>query len=288
MRIAVGFATSGRSEILSQAVNCALTQSLSPTRVIICYTKPSDVTGLSANSTVILQESAPGLPKQRNVILTAAEDCDVIVFFDDDFLAAPRYLQAVRDAFVTDPQIVAATGLPIADDAKGPGLSVAQGLALIAGDRAAPTSRFEPAPHAYGCNMAIRLGVARAHALRFDERLPLYAWSEDIDFTHRIKLYGRIVKLHGARGVHLGAKTARASGRRLGYSQVANPIYLRAKGSYSWRRALGSVGRNVAANGLGAVWSEPWIDRRGRLLGNALAFVDLVRGRLSPERVLDV
>ena len=288
MRIAVGFATSGRGEVLRHAVDCALTQSLPPDKVIICYTKPSDVTGLSANDTVTLHESAPGLPKQRNVVLDSAADCDLIVFFDDDFLAAPRYLEAVRDAFAADPTIVASTGLPIADDAKGPGLSVAQGLALIAADSMPPSTHAEPAPHAYGCNMAIRLSTVRAHALRFDERLPLYAWSEDIDFAHRIKRHGRIVKLHGARGVHLGAKTARSSGRRLGYSQVANPIYLRAKGSYSWRRALGSVGRNVAANGVGALWSEPWIDRRGRLLGNALAFVDLMRGRLAPERVLDV
>ena len=288
MRIAVGFATSGRAEILREAVACALAQSIPVEKVIICYTKPSDVSLVSESGNVTLLQGAPGLPRQRNVILDAAGDCDVIVFFDDDFLAAPGYLAAVCCAFAADAQIVAATGLPIADDARGPGLSVARGLALIAGDAAPPTAQMEPAPHAYGCNMAIRLSVARAHALRFDERLPLYAWSEDIDFTHRIKRFGRIVKLHGARGVHLGAKSGRASGRRLGYSQVANPIYLRAKGSYSWRRALGSVGRNVAANGVGAVWSEPWIDRRGRLLGNALAFVDLVRGRLAPERVLDV
>ena len=287
MRIAVGFATCGRADVLREAVACAWSQSVTPNKVIVCYTKPSDVDGIAAGGLVTLLESAPGLPKQRNAILDAAGDADLLVFFDDDFLAAPLYLEAVRDAFAADPAIVAATGLPIADDAKGPGLSVAAGLALIAADPA-PRATLEPAPHAYGCNMAIRLATVRDHALRFDERLPLYAWSEDIDFAHRIKLYGRIVKLHGARGVHLGAKTARASGRRLGYSQVANPIYLRAKGSYSWRRALGSVGRNVAANGLGAVWSEPWIDRRGRLLGNALAFVDLVRGRLAPERVLDV
>ncbi len=274
--------------MLRHAVGCALTQSLPPDKVIICYTKPSDVAGLPTGDLVSRHESAPGLPKQRNVILDAAADCDVVVFFDDDFLASAGYLEAVCHAFAADPGIVAATGLPIADDAKGPGLSVDQGHALIAGDSAPRTAAFEPAPHAYGCNMAIRLAVARAHGLRFDERLPLYAWSEDIDFAHRIKRYGRIVKLHGARGVHLGAKAARASGRRLGYSQVANPIYLRAKGSYSWRRALGSVGRNVAANGVGAMWSEPWIDRRGRLLGNALAFIDLVRGRLAPERVLDV
>ena len=136
--------------------------------------------------------------------------------------------------------------------------------------------------------MAIRLATARAHGLRFDERLPLYAWSEDMDFTHRIGRHGCIVKLHGARGVHLGVKSGRSSGRRLGYSQVANPLYLRAKGSYTWRRALGSVGRNVAANVARALWSEPWVDRRGRLVGNLLGFVDLARGRLDPERVLEV
>ncbi len=288
MRIAVGFATCGRADILRSAVEHAQLQSVRPDRVIVCYTKPEDVTGLSEGSGLMLLRSAPGLPRQRNVILDQVGDCDLVVFFDDDFLAAPLYLETVRDVFAANRWVVAATGLPIADDARGPGLSVEQGLALIAADGARPDLSFEAAPHGYGCNMAIRLDIARAHGLRFDERLPLYGWSEDIDFTHRIARHGGIIKLHGARGVHLGAKSGRASGRRLGYSQVANPIYLRAKGSYSWARALGSVGRNLAANGVRALWSEPWIDRRGRLLGNALALLDLARGRLAPERVLDV
>ena len=230
-----------------------------------------------------------GLPRQRNAILDVAHDCDILLFLDDDFLVAPGYIDAVLHAMAHDPAIVAVTGTPIADDVKGPGLTVAQGLALILAQAdASPNYGYDPAPHGYGCNMAIDLAVARARSLRFDERLPLYAWSEDIDFTHRIGRYGRIVKLRGARGVHLGAKTGRSPGRRLGYSQVANPLYLRTKGSYSWRRALGSVGRNLAANGVRSLWPEPYIDRRGRLLGNCLAFVDLCRGRLQPERVLDL
>lgn len=288
MRMAVGFATCGRADVLRDAVRLALEQTLQPAKVIVCYTKPEDVTGLPEHPLLTLVQSAPGLPRQRNVILDRVADCDGIVFFDDDFLASGLYLETARDVLAANRWIVAATGLPIADDAKGPGLSVAQGLAMIAADGERKDLGFTPAPHGYGCNLAIRLGTVRAYGLRFDERLPLYGWSEDIDFTHRIARHGGIVKLHGARGVHLGAKQGRSSGRRLGYSQVANPIYLRAKGSYSWRRALGSVGRNVAANGVGALWSEPWIDRRGRLLGNALAFADLVRGRLAPERVLDV
>ena len=260
--------------------------------MIVSYTKPDDIAGISEN--ILKQDKVKfvltpaGLPRQRNAILDLVQDHDLILFLDDDFLVAPGYIDAVLHAMGPDPTIVAATGTLIADDVKGPGLTVTQGLALIGQTDATPDYGYDAAPHAYGCNMAISIAAARAHSLRFDERLPLYAWSEDIDFTHRIGRFGRIVKLRGARGVHLGVKSARSPGRRLGYSQVANPLYLRQKGSYSWRRALGSVGRNLAANGVRSLWSEPYIDRRGRLLGNCLAFADLVRGCLRPERVLDL
>jgi GT2 family glycosyltransferase len=259
-----------------------------PEAVVVCYTKPADITGISEQDGVVLAMSPPGLPKQRNVILDITKDFDLLLFLDDDFLIAPGYIETLAGVMQRHPDIVAATGTPLADDVKGPGLSVAQGLALIAAAPAEIDCGFDIAPHGYGCNMAIRIAAANAHDVRFDERLPLYAWSEDVDFTHRLGEYGRLIKLHGARGVHLGIKQGRSSGRRLGYSQVANPLYLHNKGSYSWRRAAGSVGRNLAANGLRALWSEPYIDRRGRLAGNAIAFLDLCRGRLRPERVLEL
>ena len=291
-RLAVGFATCGRADVLRSAVFQLTRQTILPHRVIISYTKAEDVGGLTASDfptfNLELVISPPGLPKQRNVILDLVQDCDLLLFLDDDFLVASGYAEAVLASMGANPDIVAATGTPIADDVKGPGLSVAEGLALIVAADPTPDHGFEPAPHGYGCNMAINLAAARRHNVRFDERLPLYAWSEDVDFTHRLGRFGRIVKLRGARGVHLGVKQGRSSGRRLGYSQIANPIYLRAKGSYSWRRALTSVGRNFAANTLRAFWSEPYIDRRGRLLGNGLAFVDMLLGRMSPERVLEL
>ncbi len=291
-RLAVGFATCGRADILRSAIFQLRLQTVLPQIVIVSYTKPEDIVGIPEDllpqRPVTFVLTPAGLPRQRNAILDCAPDADILLFLDDDFLVAPGYIDAVLHAMAHDPTVVAATGTPIADDVKGPGLSVAQGLALIEAADAAPDYGTDPAPHAYGCNMAINLAATRRHDLRFDERLPLYAWSEDIDFTHRIGRFGRIVKLRGARGVHLGTKAGRSPGRRLGYSQVANPLYLRGKGSYSWRRALGSVGRNLAANGVRSLWSEPYIDRRGRLLGNFLAFADLLRGRLRPERVLEL
>lgn len=285
-RLAIGIATRGRAPVLCEMLAEVRAQTLAPDRVLICGTEPADIAGLPEGPEVFL--AATGLPRQRNAILDRVGDCDLLLFLDDDFLMAPGYVAATIAAFVQHADLVGTTGIAIADDARGPGISVEAGRAMIAGDPDAAAVQIERAPHGYGCNMAVRLATVREHGLRFDERLPLYAWSEDIDFTHRLAPYGWLGKLHGARGVHLGVKTGRTPGRRLGYSQVANPVYLFGKGSYSFGRAARSVGRNMAMNALRSFRPEEHVDRRGRLRGNALAMLDMVRGRLAPERILDL
>jgi GT2 family glycosyltransferase len=287
--ICVGFATCGRAAVLREAITQLGAQTRLPDQIFVCFTNDTDIEGISIDSNTRLIKSAPGLPTQRNIILDAAAGYDVILFLDDDFFVDSRYLETVSDVFSSAPDVAVATGSPYADGVRGPGFSPEQARAIIAaaGPQAIDPA-FDAAPHAYGCNMAIRLATARDNHIRFDERLPLYGWSEDIDFSHLLGQFGRIVKLRGAQGVHLGVKSGRSPGRRLGYSQVANPLYLRAKGSYSWRRAAGSVGRNLVANLARAAFPEPYIDRRGRLAGNALALFDLCRGRMQPERVLDL
>ena len=213
----------------------------------------------------------------------------MVLFLDDDFLPAPDYLAVTEAVFAARPDAAVTDGTVIADGAKGPGLTVAEGRALLAADRL-PADTMACAPHfnGYGCNMAVRMATVRAHGLRFDEALPLYAWYEDIDFTRRLGRHGAILRLQGARGVHLGVKSGRVPGRRLGYSQVANPIYLARKGSFPWSHALPSALRHLAMNAARAAWPEPHVDRAGRLGGNLLAVWDLVRGRASPERVLEL
>jgi GT2 family glycosyltransferase len=213
----------------------------------------------------------------------------VVLFLDDDFLPAPDYLAVTEGVFAARPDAAVTDGTVIADGAKGPGLTVAQGRALLAADRL-PADAMACAPHfnGYGCNMAVRMATVRAHGLRFDEALPLYAWYEDIDFTRRLGRHGAILRLQGARGVHLGVKSGRVPGRRLGYSQVANPIYLARKGSFPWSHALPSALRHLAMNAARVAWPEPHVDRAGRLGGNLLAVWDLLRGRASPERVLEL
>jgi GT2 family glycosyltransferase len=297
MRIGIGIATLGRASILREGLHEIASQSRAPDKIIVCHASADDVVAAPACSAgsgapITYIQSPAGLPLQRNAILDAAADLDAILFIDDDFLMVPDYVAIVEAALRCNPGLVAVTGTLIHDDVKGPGLTFAAGRAMIDADLAARGPHrdlsWRPAPHGYGCNMALRLSTVREHGLRFDERLPLYGWSEDIDFTHRIARFGTIGKLSGARGVHLGVKQGRSSGRRLGYSQVANPLYLLRKGSYSTGRAGRSVARNLAANAARALWPEPYIDRRGRLWGNMLAFMDLFRGRMRPENVLDL
>ena len=74
------------------------------------------------------------------------------------------------------------------------------------------------------------------------------------------------------------------SGVKLGYSQVANPIYLSRKGTMSPGYSARMLSKNMLANAVGSLRPEPMIDRAGRLRGNLIALGDVLRGRVTPER----
>jgi GT2 family glycosyltransferase len=290
MRLAIGIATRGRAAILGEVLAELRRQSRAPDRLLVCHVTEEDIAGLRERfpRTEFLASPA-GLPRQRNAILDAAADCDAVLFLDDDFLPAPDYLLVTERVLQAQPGCVVTTGTVLVDGAKGPGLSVAEGRAVLAADRYAEDP-LAVTPHfnGYGCNMAFRMAPLRAHGIRVDEALPLYAWYEDIDVTRALGRHGSILRLSGARGVHLGSKSGRVAGNRLGYSQVANPIYLARKGTFPWSHALPSAGRHLAMNALRSFAPEPHVDRFGRLKGNLRALADLLRGRAHPNRILDL
>ena len=290
MRIAVGIATRGRAAILAETLTELDRQSRAPDRIVVCHVTDADAAGIAARFPgVELLVGAPGLPAQRNRILDALGDCDAVLFLDDDFLAAPGWLAVLEAVLAARPDCVVATGRVIADGAKGPGLTPDEARALLAADTPpADPLAVAPAFNAYGCNMALRLAPMRTHGLRFDEALPLYAWYEDIDLSRRLLPHGVILRLEGARGVHLGVKQGRVPGRRLGYSQVVNPIYLARKGSFPWSHALPSAARHTLINLMRSARPEPEVDRWGRFRGNLRGLWDLARGRAEPGRVLDL
>ncbi|MCB8881752.1 glycosyltransferase family 2 protein [Acidisoma cellulosilytica] len=288
LNLVIGIPTVGRADVVREILIGILRQSRRPDRIIVCGSKPADVVGLETLAGVEIMLSRPGLPRQRNALIAAAPEADAMLFLDDDFVMAADYVAAIECAMADDPTIMVATGRVIADGIGGPGLRVAEAEQAIRADRA-DQDVIAPVFSGYGCNMAVRLAPMRAHAIAFDERLPLYGWQEDVDLSRRLAAFGSVVKVEAAVGVHLGVKIGRNSGLRLGYSQVANPLYLAGKGAgYPLGRAIQHIGRNLAMNIARAARPEPYVDRRGRLRGNLLAFSDLIRRRMAPERVLEL
>jgi GT2 family glycosyltransferase len=291
LKVAVGIATAGRREVLSETLRELSKQTRQPECVFVCPASDIDFDSEAAAALpypLIVVRGARGLCAQRNAIIDKACSFDLLVFFDDDFFAAPTYLQEAEKCFVARPEVTCATGYVIADGIKGPGLDFTTARAAIADHRPRfDTDFLEDRYNAYGCNMALRLAPIYAHGLRFDENLPLYGWLEDVDFCRGLARYGRIVRNEKMAGVHLGSKAGRTPGVRMGYSQIANPVYLYRKGHFRADLALGQMGRNILANLGNLALPEPWVDRRGRTLGNLIAILDLFRGRLDPRRSLD-
>jgi GT2 family glycosyltransferase len=287
LQIVVAIATVGRPAVLRATLNMIARQTRAPDRILVAPVCDADLDDSEPSVYGFERVAAPrGLCAQRNAILARAGQDDLIIFFDDDFFPCRDYLAAVERAFLEEPDIVMTTGTVLFDDVKGPGLSVEAGKRMIeeAERKLAPVGPRLPIYNAYGCNMAFRLEPIRRGVL-FDERLPLYGWLEDVDFSRRLAPFGRIVKLPDACGVHLGSKSGRTSGVRYGYSQIVNPLYMVRKGTMAPGRAWSQVWRNIAMNVARSPVPEAYVDRRGRLRGNVLGFIDAVRGLEKPEKI---
>ena len=290
MRLAVGIATRGRPRLVREVLLDLARQRRKPDRIVVAHVGPEDIDAPIPGVEYLVVEA--GLTIQRNAILDAVTDCDIIVFFDDDFFCAPEYLAVTERVFEREADCVVTTGKVVADGVNSAGYTISQAHAVLrrylVQESSTSLMRVEKAFNGYGCNMALRLAPMREHGIRFDEKLPLYGWYEDLDATRALGRHGKILKLNGARGVHLGVKAGRLPGIRLGYSQVANSIYLARKGTYPWTHALPSMLRHTVKNFFMAAAPEPWVDRWGRFRGNALALKDWMRGKVDPRRILDL
>ncbi|MBC7603515.1 MAG: glycosyltransferase [Ramlibacter sp.] len=293
VKIAIAIATAGRREVVAETIALLAGQSRLADELLICPARDEDFDEACLDrypGKARVFRGPIGSSPQRNVLLDAAEaEADVVIFFDDDFLPSHDYVAEVEKSFAAHPEVVVMTGKLLADGITGPGIVHEEGLRILAqaGPNAGSQS-LRSTYSGYGCNLAVRMQAVRDHRVRFDERLPLYAWLEDVDFSRQLAPHGDIVQVTSLRGVHLGTKrSGRSPGARLGYSQVANPLYLARKGTMGWRLAFKHLGKNLVANGLRSFSPEPWVDRRGRLLGNIRAIKDLVVGKISPERALN-
>jgi len=290
MKLGLVIATHRRPEIIAPLLAMIGRQSVQPDSIVLSVVDDGDLPDTrQLGSSVVVLKGTPGSCTQRNRGIDHLSGAvDIIVFLDDDFWMAADYLEIVRGIFANNPDIVAMTGNVIADGATTQGYSIDEAEAQLR--RYRPDGKglegagISDVEDTYGCNMAFR--ESSIGAVRFDERLPLYGWQEDVDFSAQLRTQGRIVKAERAVGVHLGSKRGKTSGVRFGYSQVVNPLYIVFKGNMRLGRALVLITKNILANTAGSISPEPFIDRRGRLRGNLTGLRDLLLGRLDPSRIL--
>lgn len=291
---AVIIATKGRPTELSALLALLKSQTVPADMVIVSACGPDDVadsTDLPMNVNILF--GSPGLPAQRNRALSLVRDkYDIVVFFDDDFVPSLFWIENIRRLLATHPDIVCVTGKVLKDGVKAGGIEWVDGQTIVnemdvAGNRS-DLAEYEIRGDrsAYGCNMAFR--VKAVENIVFDERLPLYGWLEDRDFSFRAAANGRAVWSDALWGVHLGSRGVRISGLRFGYSQVVNPWYLMTKGTMTPAHVCRNILQAFAANIARSILPDPYIDRPGRLKGNITGISDIVRGRWKPERIAEL
>jgi len=265
-----------------------------PSEIVLAVTKEGDLPDLSVldlKTKVSVLICKKGLPRQRNVALEALMPrSDAIFFIDDDYIPSGSAIAGIKRAFSAFPEASGFTGNLLADGIHTGGISFADAGEIVQKCEAiAPQGAVSALRRnlvgLYGCNMVYRTN--RIGMERFDERLPLYGWQEDVDFASRVQ--GEMIKTDAFYGVHCGVGGGReTSGHLLGYSQIANVAYLLKKGSLPLGFSLRLIGRNILSNHIKIFRPEAWIDRTGRARGNRLALMDLLRGQAAPEKILEM
>jgi GT2 family glycosyltransferase len=279
----------GRPAILHETVLGLMKQTVQPASIILSLCAENSALSETRRLPLVRCILGPkGLATQRNTAIPFARS-PYALFLDDDVELAPDYIEQMERLFAADPAIVAASGGVAADGAPD-----GTGIEREAADKAIREYRGSrdcvPFKGVYGCNMFVRSDVLQLE--KFDERLPLYAWLEDLDFSLRCRRHGKIVRHRSALMAHLGTRSGRTSDLRYGYAKVANPWYL-------WRKSvLNSLpevvvrywAKTTLANLLRALVPKgpQQVNYRKRLMGNLMAYRDLALRRIDPLNILKI
>jgi GT2 family glycosyltransferase len=283
---AVLIATAGRAGVLAETLASVGRQTPPPGTVVVVYADKHDLPdrGTAGCDGVTFVRGRSGLTCQRNDGIAALPaNTRLVTFLDDDIELAPDYLERCREFLNRHPEVVAVTGILLAD---GKITRASARQLLQESVLSPPSSEYWSAYGLYGCNMTFRREVVEKE--RFDERLRLYGFMEDYDFSVRSMRHGNAVTLGTCRAAHLAEPSGRISNRRRGFAQIMNSAYLTKKGVITrrefWRDCvLKTMLRNNLIGALVATGDHR--ARRERLRGNVDAIFYLLRGRIEPELV---
>ena len=292
LNLVIGIATCGRADVLKETLNDIARQSCLPDKILLSPIDPSKDLDLSDLNELIAQRvqvvtGPPGLTSQRNTILKYLCAKDIVLFLDDDFVMHKLYCQELMKIFELIPEVAGHSGRILADGVNTGGINFEEAVSIVCNYSDPVIYKTHDHGTTYGCNMAFRASAIKEHDIKFDENLPLYGWFEDLDFSAALAKKALVINSKQCMGVHMGVKSGRSPGLRLGYSQVVNPFYIAHKGNMTQSDAIRNVTNRVLANLIRSLKPESWVDRRGRLLGNLKGLYDLLLGRSDPKKILE-
>lgn len=279
---AVVIASVRRPAVLAQTLRCVAAQTRPADAVVVCVAADTDLPAdPSEYGPVRVVRSELGLTVQRNTAVASLSPVpELITFIDDDAELATDYFARLRAFMARETEVVLVTGLVVADGIHDGEISREQARATLLD--APESSGWVDVHSAYGSNMTVRGWLALREP--FDERMRLYGWQEDTDFSVRCGRHGRVVQYRGCRAVHLAVGSGRTRGRAFGFAQIVNPFYMWRKGTKTTRELARDwaiyLGANVVKLG---DRSRP--DRAGRLVGNLLGLHEVIRHGGRPEAV---
>lgn len=289
MYVAIAIATVNRQEHLARLLACLDNQTYRPQEVVIAVPRESDLcVGIDQYAGWVKTTiGTRGATLQRNAAIDLiSKDANIVLFFDDDMTLREDYIENCVSSFERSPDIVGLTGELLLNGARtGTPVTFAEADEALNHSRSIESAVPSPVGGLYGCNFAVR--ACALDNLRFDERLPLYSWLDDLDFSRRLAARGKLIRDFSCVGVHHGSPSGgRIQHLRFGYSQITNAVYLWKKGSIGPKKMASLTMKPFAANVAGSIRGDDRDSRRARLRGNFNSFSDLARGRLTPERII--
>lgn len=284
----VAIASAGRPDLLGEVTADIAARITTPAELVVSVPDAKSLPGGADLPGWRTVTGARGLAAQRNAAIETLDGIDVVFFFDDDAVVRGDFVEKGLAFFAAHPDIVGITGRVLLDGAVSGEVSRETAReALDASDAVAPTGTWAASRTLYGCNFAFRLSAVPD--IRFDPRLPLYSWLEDHDFARRLMKRGALARVDDCVIVHRAASSGgRQAHARLGYSQMMNPIYLWRAGSFPLWLAAWEIFRPTAKNVVKSIGGRESSWRRERLKANTMALGDALRGRITPERILEL
>ena len=183
--------------------------------------------------------SAPGLTRQRNIGIAAA-DGNIVHFMDDDVILDPDYLKEIQQTFEDASNqavlaVIPAIQLPRKTHARSLIFRRLFFLPLVNGNGRLQKSGFgsytwysnisglHRVEVGCGCGCAFRREVFEK--ILYDTWFKDYGYMEDLDFTYRVGRLGPILCNPMAKMLHMESPSARLNQAKLVEMQIVNHYY---------------------------------------------------------------